>query len=292
MTGDDAHDYFSNSSSPARLVAFTTALMSVTRSLPSSSSECRRCAAGRSSHGVLEEARDDRRFPTQHLPRLYHLRCEKGRYIARQTDFHASFGSDSRMMYAKAGPLAERPVTAFMCFSSRTIVRPTASEHRAEHVEMMRAGMGPGTECRHATVNSGRSIWHCSHDWHLVALAACGRGDLLLDEACRHRAATETDQRVGRQFREHLLQHVPQRLRFIVSKRVSAFDRFAIVGGYRNAELLRDRGCSLRMLYSRGDSIGHKQSLLQNARSKDATQFTGTEYASFFVGSFGDMEKE
>jgi len=71
-------------------------------------------------------------------------------------------------------------------------------------------------------VNSGRSIWHCSHDWHLVALAACGRGDLLLDEACRHRGRDGDDQRVGANFGSDLLQHSATVCGFIVSKTMSA----------------------------------------------------------------------
>ena len=156
----------------------------------------------------------------------------------------------------------------------------------------MRAGMSPTTDCRHATVNSGRSIWHCSHDWHLVALAACGRGELLLDEACRHRSRDGDNQRVGANFGSDLLQHFRNGLRFYCQQNdVSAFDRFAIVGGHCNAELLRERGCSLRMLYSRDDPIGHKQSLLQICPQQDATQFAGTKTASFLSESFGDMVK-
>ena len=147
--------------------------------------------------------------------------------------------------------------------------------------------MSPTTDCRHAAVNSGRSIWHCSHDWHFVALAACGRGELLLDEACRHRSRNGDNQRVGANFGSDLLQHFRNGLRFYCQQNdVSAFDRFAIVGGHCNAELLRERGCSLRMLYSRDDPIGHKQSLLQICPQQDATQFAGTEYRQFFVGKF------
>ena len=135
--------------------------------------------------------------------------------------------------------------------------------------------------------NSGRSIWHCSHDWHLVALAACGRGELLLDEACRHRGRDGDNQRVGANFGSDLLQHFRNGLRFYCQQNdVSAFDRFAIVGGHCNAELLRERGCSLRMFYSRDDPIGLKQSLLQICPQQDATQLAGTEYRQFFVGKF------
>jgi len=82
-----------------------------------------------------------------------------------------------------------------------------------------------------------------SHDWHWVALAACGRGDLLLDEPAGTEAATETTS-VSAQISGAISCNTSATVcGFIVSKTMSRLDRFAIVGGYRNAELLRDRGC-------------------------------------------------
>ena len=109
----------------------------------------------------------------------------------------------------------------------------------------------------------------------------------LLDETCRHRGRDRDNQCVGANFGSDLLQHFRNGLRFYCQQNdVSAFDRFAIVGGHCNAELLRERGYSLRMLYSRDDPIGHKQSLFQKCPQQDATQFAGTEYRQFFVGKF------
>ena len=89
--------------------------------------------------------------------------------------------------------------------------------------------------------------------WSL--LAACGRGELLLDEACRHRGRNGDNQRVGANFGSDLLQHFRNGLRFYCQQNdVSAFYRFAIVGGHCNAQLLRERGRPLRMLYRRNDS--------------------------------------
>src|SRR6266508_5469511 len=55
--------YLSNSSSPARLVALTTALMSVTRSFPSSSSRMPSMVQPAGVVTASLAARDDRRFP-------------------------------------------------------------------------------------------------------------------------------------------------------------------------------------------------------------------------------------
>jgi hypothetical protein len=161
---------------------------------------------------------------------------------------------------------------------------PNSVEHRANNFELIQARVSPATDCRHAAVNGGRSIWHCSHDWHFVALAACGRGELLFEETCRYRSRNGDNQRVGADFGSDLLQHFRNGLRFYCQqKNVSAFDRFAIVGGDRNAELLRERSCSLPVLYGRNDPIGQKQSLLQICAQQDATQFSGTDYREFFV---------
>src|SRR5262249_52113902 len=115
--------------------------------------------------------------------------------------------------------------------------------------EVIAAHMSPSTNCRHAAMNSSRSIWHRSHDWHFVALATCGRSELLLDEACRHRSCNGHEQRLPANFESDLLQHFRNGLRFYCQQNdVGVFDRFAIVGGRCNAELLGKRGCSLRML--------------------------------------------
>src|SRR5215475_10992976 len=45
-----------------------------------------------SSHGIFEKRRVIAGFQYNARRTFHRLRCEKGRYVARQTDFHASFG--------------------------------------------------------------------------------------------------------------------------------------------------------------------------------------------------------
>src|SRR6266576_418486 len=75
--------YFSKSNSPARLVAFTTALMSVTRSLPSSNSMI---------PSMVHPAGVVTAFQNHTRCALHGLRREQSGYVARQTHFDAGFG--------------------------------------------------------------------------------------------------------------------------------------------------------------------------------------------------------
>jgi hypothetical protein len=110
---------------------------------------------------------------------------------------------------------------------------------------------------------------------------------LFLDETCRHRGRNGDKQSVNANFGSDFLQQSGNGLRFYRQQNdVSAFDRFAIVGDDCNAELLRERGCSLRMLCRRDDLIRRKQSLLEVRAQQDATQFSGTQYYQSFVGKF------
>jgi len=81
--------------------------------------------------------------------------------------------------------------------------------------------------------------------------------DIYLDEASRHRSRNGDNHRVGANFGSDLLQHFRNGLRFYCQQNdVSAFNGFAIVGGHRNAEVIRERGSFLGVLNSRVDPIG------------------------------------
>src|SRR5262249_25562191 len=120
--------YFSNNNSPARLVAFTTALISVTRSFPSSSS---RIPSIVHPAGVVTESFSSAGWSPVSSTTLAEpfIICAASSVETSRGNptFTPASASDSRMMYANAGPLAESPVTASMFFSSTTTVRPTAS---------------------------------------------------------------------------------------------------------------------------------------------------------------------
>src|SRR5262249_4959113 len=160
-----------------------------------------------SSHGVFEKRRVIARFQYNACRAFHRLRCEKGRYVPWQTDFHASFGKRFQNDVCErrtARRKTRHRVHVLLIEDNRPAY---CVEHRASNVEMARAGMTPTTDCRHAAVNSSRSIWHCSQYWHIIALAACGHRELLLNEACWHRSRDRDNQRVSANFGSNLLQH-------------------------------------------------------------------------------------
>src|SRR5262245_1134455 len=171
-------------------------------------------AAGGSSHGVFKKRRVIARFQHKTYRAFHRLRCDKGRYIPLQTDFHASFGKRFQNDVCErrtARRKTRHRVHVLLIEDNRPAYRV---EHRASNVEMVRVGMSPTTDCRHAAVNSSRSIWHCSHDWHIIALAACGPSELLLDEACWHRSRDRDNEHASANFGSNLLQHFRNGLRF------------------------------------------------------------------------------
>src|SRR5882762_3641041 len=193
----DTTRYFSNSSSPARLVAFTTALISVTRSLPSSSSNIPSIVqpAGVVTASFSCAGCSPVSSTTLAAPFIVWAASSVATSRGKPT-FTPASASDSKIMYANAGPLAESPVTASIFFSSTTTVRPTAS-NMARAVSRCSA---PAWAPRQIPV-----IPHRPHDWHFPA-------QTLLDVARRHRRCDGDHQHLRRQLRCDFLQHLSNHL--------------------------------------------------------------------------------
>src|SRR5262249_25069809 len=121
--------------------------------------------SGGSSHGVFEKRWMIARFQHNACCALERLRCEKSRYVTRQTNFHAGFGQRLQNDVCEGGPACGKTRDRVHVLFIKDDRPANGIEHRANNIEMTRAGMSPTTNCCHATVDSGRSIWHCSHDW-------------------------------------------------------------------------------------------------------------------------------
>ena len=142
-----ASSHFSKSSSPARSVALTTALISVTRSFPSSSS---RMPSIVQPAGVVTASFNSAGWSpvsstTLAEPFIVCAASNVATSRGRPTLTPAS-ASDSKMMYTNAGPLAESPVTA-----------PSASRRPPPCGPPRRTWRGPSPDAQLPRVHPGKS---------------------------------------------------------------------------------------------------------------------------------------
>src|SRR5262249_38263769 len=219
-------------------------------------------AASRSSHGVFEERGMIAGLQDNARRAFHRLRREESGYVTRQTNFHTGFGERFQNYVCKRGAAGGKTCDRVHVLFIKYNGPAHGVEHATSDFEMIGTRVTPATDRRHAAVNGRRSVRHRSNHRDIIVVTATRSGELLLDESRRHRSRNGHDQRLGGDFGSDLLQHFRNGLRFYCQQNdVSAFYHFAIVGSHCNAELLREGGCSLRMLYSRGDSIRHKESL-------------------------------
>ncbi len=210
---------------------------------------------------------------------LHRLRGEKSGYVARQAHLHAAFGqrfqNDVRKRGAARGETRHGVHVLFVEHNGTA----NGVEHAPSDFEIARRRMSASANRCHAAADRGWRIWHRSNDRHLIMLATSGRGELLLDETCRHRSRNGNKQRLRANFGSDLLQHFRHRLGFYRQQNdIGASNHFPIVCGHGDAQLFRKRGCSLRMLDRSGEAVRYKEPLLQVSPQQNATQLTCAEH--------------
>ena len=119
------------------------------------------------------------------------------------------------------------------------LIKHNGATHRVKHAasnfEVARVCMSTATNCRHPAADRGGRVRHRAHDRYFIMLTTTGGSELLLQIACRHGSRNGNKQALCANFRSDLLQHLRHGLGLYGQQNdVSAFDRFAIVGGDGN----------------------------------------------------------
>src|SRR5882762_1372204 len=239
--------YFSNISSLARCVAFTTALMRVTRSLPSSSS---RIPSMVQPAGVVTGIELHLRGAEQRLRR------EQCRDIARQTDLHAGLGErfendvdECRTTRREAG----HRIHVLLVHHHRPAYRV---EQPPGGVEMRVRRVLPPADAGHARAHLARRVRHGADHG-----SRCR--EQVLDEARRDGGGDRDHELRRGHVRADLLEQLAHVLRFDGDDdHVRSAHRRAIVRSHRNGTLSSEPLRTLRVPH-RGHSVPWRQTRLE-----------------------------